>query len=58
MCYKKIKMSHSPYYSVYYDYIYPKKYGVNTILYNNKSYAQSCNSLEELYIKIKTIAKI
>ena len=51
-------MSHSPYYSVYYDYIYPKKYGINTILYNNKSYAQSCNSLEELYIKIKTIAKI
>ncbi len=41
----------------YDDYIYPQKYGINTILYNNKRYAKSCHSLKELYKKIKIIAK-
>lgn len=41
----------------YDDYIYPQKYGINTILYNNKRYTGNCNSLKELYKKIKIIAK-
>lgn len=41
----------------YDDYVYPQKYGINTILYNNPRYEESCKSINELYEKIKAIAK-
>ena len=41
----------------YDDYIYPQKYGINTILYNNQRYNERCKSRIEVYGKIKAIVK-
>lgn len=41
----------------YDDYIFPQKYGMNAILYNNHKHNESCKSTMEIYEKIREIVK-